>query len=154
MKMIWQNIIERSLHSFDEFLKKSAWQGRENEAVNLFAHHFLAREISDKGPLNDLSQISIEVAVPQVVASKKRYVRKDLVIWPQPMMTAWPEGSIPSVLMEWKRDNPSACTSDIKWLASFTACYPQTLGVSACALISHARGVDWVIVREGKRMRE
>jgi len=153
MKNPWQSVIERSLHGLDDFLKKSAWLGRENEVVNLFAHHFLVREISDKGPLTSISQISIEVAVPQVAGSGKRYVRKDLVIWPRPMMTAWPEGSIPAVIMEWKRDRPSACAPDVKWLSLFTARYPRTLGVSVCAFISDARRVDCVIVENGSPVK-
>jgi hypothetical protein len=64
MKMIWQIIIERSLHGLDGFLNESTWRGRENEVVNLFAHSFLTREIKDEGPLTSISQVSIEVAVP------------------------------------------------------------------------------------------
>ncbi len=146
---MWQTIAERSLVRLDEFLKESSWCGRENEVVNLFAHHFLVSEVTSHGPLRSISQISIEVAVPQVTTSRKRYVRKDLVIWPQPLMTAWPEGSFPAIIMEWKRDDPSACTSDIEWLSLFTARYPQTLGVAVCAFISGVRGVEWTIVKEG-----
>ena len=149
MKMIWQIIIERSLHGLDGFLKESTWRGRENEVVNLFAHSFLTKEIKDEGPLTSISQVAIEVAVPQVTGSAKKYVRKDLVIWPRPLMTAWSEDSLPAVIMEWKRDDPSACTSDVEWLSLFTARYPQTLGVAVCAFISVVRGVDWAIVKEG-----
>jgi len=149
MKMIWQIIIERSLHGLDKFLKESDWKGRENEVVNLFAHGFLAREIKDEGPLTSISQVAIEVAVPQVTGSYKKYVRKDLVIWPRPLMTAWSEDSLPAVIMEWKRDAPSACAQDIEWLSVFTGLHPQTLGVSVCALLSGVRGTEWVIVRDG-----
>jgi hypothetical protein len=149
MKMIWQIIIERSLHGLDKFLKESDWKGRENEVVNLFAHGFLAREVKDEGPLTSLSQVAIEVAVPQVTGSYKKYVRKDLVIWPRPLMTAWSEDSLPAVIMEWKRDAPSACAQDIEWLSVFTGRHPQTLGVSVCALLSGVRGTEWVIVRDG-----
>ena len=149
MKMIWQTIIERSLHGLDKFLKVSDWKGRENEVVNLFAHDFLAREVRDKGPLASISQVGIEVAVRQVTGSCKKYVRKDLVIWPRPLMTAWSGDSLPAVIMEWKRDTLSACAQDIEWLSRFTARYPQTLGVSVCALLSDVRGMQWVIVRDG-----
>ena len=153
MKMIWQIIIERSLHGLDKFLKESDWKGRENEVVNLFAHDFLAREVKDEGPLTSISQVGIEVAVPQVTGSCKKYVRKDLVIWPRPLMTAWSDDSLPAVMMEWKRDAPSACIRDIEWLSVFTRRHPQTLGVSVCALLSGVRGTEWVIVRDGNRTR-
>jgi hypothetical protein len=147
--MMWQIIVERSLYGLDKFLKKSDWKGRENEVVNLFAHSFLAREVKDEGPLTSISQVAIEVAVPQVTGSCKKYVRKDLVIWPRPLMTAWSEDSLPAVIMEWKRDAPSACMRDIEWLSVFTGRHPQTLGVSVCARLSGVRGMEWVIVKDG-----
>lgn len=149
MKMTWQIIIERSLRGLDKFLKESDWKGRENEVVNLFAHSFLAFEVKDEGPLNSISQLAIEVAVPQVTGSCKKYVRKDLVIWPRPLMTAWSENSLPAVIMEWKRDAPSACAQDIEWLSVFTGRHRQTLGVSVCAFLSGVRGTEWVIVKDG-----
>jgi len=147
--MTWENIIESSLSGLNSFLKESNWKGRENEVVNLFAHCFLVHEVKDEGPLTSISQVAIEVAVPQVAKSRKKYVRKDLVIWPRPLMTAWSEDSLPAVIMEWKRDDPSACTSDVEWLSLFTARYPKTLGVAVCAFISVSRGVDWTIVKQG-----
>jgi hypothetical protein len=147
---MWQIIIERSLKRLDSFLKNPSWQGRENEVVNLYTHDFLTEEISQKGPLKSLSQVGIEVAVPQVTGSSKKLVRKDLVIWPRPQMTAWPEGSLPAVIMEWKRDTPAACAQDIVWLSVFTARFPQTLGVAVCAILSGTRGVEWTIIEKGK----
>ena len=146
---MWQIIVERSLQHLDEFLKESIWSGRENEVVNLFAHHFLNREIRDEGPLTSLSQVGIEVAEPQVTGSVKKSVRKDLVIWPRPLMTAWPDGSLPAVIIEWKCNTLAACVPDIEWLSAFTALYPQTLGVAVCAFLSGARGVEWTIVENG-----
>lgn len=46
-------------------------RGRENEAVNIFAHRFLAARISASGPLRSLRQVGIEVAVPQVTGTLK-----------------------------------------------------------------------------------
>jgi hypothetical protein len=146
---MWKFIIERSLQRLDGFLRQSIWKGRENEVVNLYVHHILVDEISHDGPLTALSQVAIEVAVPQVTGSSKKYVRKDLVIWPQPLMTAWPEGSLPAVIMEWKRDMRAACDPDIAWLSVFTSQYPQTLGVAVCAFLSGTRGVQWRFVKEG-----
>ena len=151
--MIWQIIVERSLYGLDKFLKESDWKGRENEVVNLFAHGFLAREVKDEGPLTSISQVAIEVAVPQVTGSCKKHVRKDLVIWPRSLMTAWSEDSLPAVIMEWKRDAPSACVRDIEWVSVFTRRHPQTLGVSVCALLSGVRGTEWMIVRDGNRTK-
>ena len=72
---MWQALIETQLQALDQFLKQSTWYGRENELVNLFAHEFLPRAVSDSCPLKSLTQIGIEVAVRQVTGSCKRFVR-------------------------------------------------------------------------------
>lgn len=136
----WPAVIEPALHEMDAFLRSSDWRGRENEAVNLFAHRFLAARVSETGPLRSLRQVGIEVAVPQVVGGKKRYVRKDLVIWPEEDMTAWAGEGIPAVVIEWKRGGPERCAADVAWLRAFCCRYPGVIGYSACAMLAGVRG--------------
>lgn len=135
--MRWREIIEGAVAEFDTFLKNSNWHGRENEVVNLFAHRFLADQISSDGPLRSLRQVGIEVAVRQATGSKKEFVRKDLVIWPVDDRTVWIGDGVPSVIMEWKRNNPNECVKDVEWLRNFCSKHPNTLGVSACATLSN-----------------
>ena len=141
------DVIELALNRCGEFLQTSNWQGRENELVNLFALHCLASEIRESGPLCSLAQIGIEVAVPQVTTSSKRYVRKDLVIWPEPLMTAW-SGS-PAIIIEWKRDNLRECGPDIEWLSLFTRRFPGTIGYSVCGFVVNNRGLQFTRIEKG-----
>lgn len=130
----------------NQFLKNSDWHGRENELVNLFAHRFLAEHVSHQGPLYSMRQVGIEVAVPQVTGSRKEFVRKDLVIWPKEDMTAWPSGSIPSVIIEWKRENRRKWDADVVWLKLFRARFPETLCYVACGILKSGRGVEFELV--------
>jgi len=139
----------RSLERLDVFLNTADWKGRENELVSLFAHHCLPQEVHAGGPLRSLTQVGIEVAVLQVTGSSKRYVRKDLVIWPEPLMTAWSERP-PSVIVEWKRNRPVECRKDVEWLLKFTKRYPETLGYSVCGLLNSERGVRFWVVSNGE----
>ena len=151
---MWHSIVETSLTQFRGFLKESDWFGRENEIVNLYAHQFLAYEIHAHGPFSCLTQIGIEVGVTQVTGSVKKYVRKDLVIWPKPRMTIWTKGAVPAVVIEWKRDSIAATKADIRWLCAFTKRYPGTLGVTACAFMSDPRGLAWSFVERGRLSNE
>ncbi len=147
--MEWQQILEQSFCELDAFLRESNWLGRENEVVNLFAHRFLADKVSKDGPFQSLRQVGIEVAVPQVTDSSKEFVRKDIVIWPAPDMTAWPSERIPSAIVEWKRGTKGACKGDIAWLETFCCKYPQTLGYAVCVRIECNRGCEFTRV-DGK----
>lgn len=115
----WEQIIEESLSNLASFLAEGTWYGRENEVVNLFAHHFLMRHLG-KGPLLDPSQIGIEVAVRQIPkVGGKKLVRKDLVLWNNLLETVWEDGAIknvPAVILEWKTGKIGKCDADIKWL--------------------------------------
>ena len=137
--MGWPELLERAFSDLDAFLKASDWWGRENEVVNLFAHRFLAAQVGTEGPLRSLRQVGIEVAVDQV-AGVKRWVRKDLVIWPESDMTAWSPNAVPSVIVEWKRQLPATCDPDAIWLKAFCTRYPKTVGYTACALLDAPRG--------------
>jgi hypothetical protein len=141
-------VIEAALRNCHERLESTNWHGRENELVNLFAQHCLVLEMEPSGPLRSSSQVGIEVSVPQVSGSLKRFVRKDLVIWPQPLMTAW--SGTPSAIIEWKRDRISSCAADIEWLKLFTRRYPETIGYSVCGFIKGSRGVCFTKVQNGE----
>lgn len=135
----WPELLERAFRDLDAFLKGSDWWGRENEVVNLFVHRFLPAQISAMGPFRSLRQVGIEVAV-ELVAGTKRWVRKDLVIWPDNDMTAWTPDAVPAAIVEWKRNDPAACDADAAWLKVFCTRYPRTVGYTACALLRVPRG--------------
>jgi hypothetical protein len=40
------------------------------------------------------------------------------------------------VIVEWKTNDPTACKNDADWLDRFCTEHPQTLGVSACAILT------------------
>jgi hypothetical protein len=149
----WELIIEESLFELGTFLAEGNWYGRENEVINLFAHRFLMRR-SGAGPLVDSSQIGIEVAVGQIPkAGGKRLVRKDLVLWNEPLETAWGTGLIlnsPAVILEWKTDNIAKCNADIEWLQAYTKMNPRVLGYSICAFIKNKKGIWFRKIVKGK----
>jgi hypothetical protein len=101
------NIIEKSLHSFyEDICLPLQWCGRENEMVNLYALGHLAKHCVPGTILSELTQLGIEVAVRQLLPDdehkgRRKTVRKDLVIWPKPRMTMWPQNE-PRAIMEWK----------------------------------------------------
>ena len=148
----WERIIEESLNSLGSFLAESTWCGRENEVVNLFAHHFLMRHLG-KGPFMDPSQIGIEVAVQQIPrAGGKKLVRKDLVLWNRPLETVWKDDAIknlPAVILEWKTGKATRCDADIEWLLEYTKTYPDVHGYSVCAFLKDMRGVRFRKVSRG-----
>lgn len=97
-------IVVSSLRSFLTEVASNGWQGREREAVSLYA--FGAFLAAAKPLLADPRQIGVEVAVPQIPAKgdfAKMYVCKDLVVWPRPFDSAWSNAS-PLAVMEWKVD--------------------------------------------------
>jgi len=111
--MVLPDIIEAAFRDLDEFLKGTNWHGRENEVVNLYAHRFLHEYIRPDSEFRSLRQIGIEVAVLQIANRRKKYVRKDLVIWPEDDMTVWSVGATPAAIIEWKRNrNCTALKSD------------------------------------------
>lgn len=141
-------VIESALRNCHEHLEAINWRGREQEWINLFAQHFLVSEMNPSGPLWSSSQVGLGVSIPQVSGSAKRFVRKDLVIWPQPLMTAW--SGTPAAIIEWKRDRIATCTADIEWLKLFTRQYPETIGYSVCGFINGLRGICFTKVQNGE----
>ena len=128
--------ISRSLTSFATDLAKSEWHlRREREAISFYAFRYLLREVQPDSFLHDSAQIGIEVPVPQVTELGKGQVCKDLVIWPEPMMTCWDDSGkptrAPTVILEWKFNvGPEESKYDIDWLERFTANYPACQGYS------------------------
>lgn len=136
-------IIEAAFCDLDAFLRTNDWHGRENEVVNLYAHRFLAGQMKPGRALRSLRQVGIEVAVRQVNGSRKKYVRKDLVIWPEDDMTVWTEGACPAAIIEWKRNSNSQSRSDAEWLRAFRRRFPSTICYTACTNLVTSRGCQF-----------
>ncbi|MEK6924407.1 MAG: hypothetical protein AABW54_04160 [Candidatus Micrarchaeota archaeon] len=124
--------IETALAEFFELIHKGGWQGRENEAVNLFAHSCLNRFL-------DIERVGIEVAVKNPFSDGKLVTRKDLVVWPKPRMTCWNSNggfNTPDAVVEWKYFGPpkrsNASITEEKpmhaWLQAFSNQNPRALG--------------------------
>lgn len=151
---VMENIIEKALNDLDRFFKETGWYGRENEVVNLFAHHFLTKHIELEKDYS-ISQIGIEVAVKQLPSLKgKKLVRKDLVIWKKPNQTVWNKEREPvhepEVILEWKVNSISKTEVDVEWLKEYTKVYPNVLGYSICAFVKDQRGLSYKKITKGE----
>jgi hypothetical protein len=123
-------LIGRTLVQFENWLIPSGGRGRENECVNLFAHGFLFKEIGRGKPIEDFTQVGIEVSVPQPKGiGSKAAARKDLVIWNEARETAfnddWIPIRFPISIIEWKaRRKPKRSalldSHDVHWLAQMS----------------------------------
>jgi hypothetical protein len=130
------NIVRDSLTEFVEDVFRSAWRGREREAVSLYAFGFLQGHIQTNGILSDPTQIAIEAAVPSHPSlNVKGRVCKDLVLWPEPKMTCWNQSwevvNYPLAIMEWKAfrlrsSRPLVSHEDIDWLKQYSARRPPS----------------------------
>lgn len=142
----WADRIEHHLHDLGAFLKNSAWFGRENELVNLFAHSFLTLSIG-------ISQIGIEVAVRQLArGTGKALVRKDLVVWNEVNQTVWNCGvpiNTPAAILEFKTNDQRKCATDVEWLRQYTGIFPSVMGYSVCGFLGKRRGLVFQRVRRG-----
>lgn len=151
--------IEDALIAFADWYVASDWRGKEHDCVNLFAHRFLARGIQDGAAIHDLAQIRIEGGVAQPSGFSKPSARKDLVIWQDPLATAWDEGwrpvNLPRAVMEWKSTRKGRPFSDFHdhdatWLKAFTKENPDALGyLVAVCIRPNCRTVDWAKVARG-----
>lgn len=114
---LFEEILRDSLTELFERLCCSDWYIREHEIVSLFTFGSLVPRFQTHG--FDLTMIGIEFPVMQVdVTEKSRYgARKDIVIWPGPLMTLWKDcklsphmnlkdlrttGRTPFAIIEWK----------------------------------------------------
>lgn len=147
----WSALIETCLGRLTDFVKSTTWFGRENEVVNLFAHRFLPAVMSPESPLSSLEQIGIEVAVAQVMPSRKQLVRKDLVLWSDASHNPWhPTNPPPAVVVEWKTERSQPSRNDIDWLCRFTERFPTTIGYAVSVRLKTEREVSWKKIEAGK----
>lgn len=167
----FESLLRSSLSEFARSLSTPPfWRARENECVNLFAHRFLFARMHPDGPLFNLAQIGIEVAVPQVPARsptlgrlRRRDVRKDLVLWPCPEMHPFDrrfgphwrlsekaEERTPAAIVEWKVKTRDISPEDRAWLEDFTSCYRSTLGIAVSVdFTEHGASMRAIAVRAG-----
>lgn len=139
-------LVKESLLEFMSDLLVSDWQGvRENEARSLYVFGYLVKRCRPRGFLHDLTQIAIEVPVPQIDSQIQRQlsgkqttkadVTKDLVVWPKAWMTCWQEGkshNYPSLIMEWKINKPKVSSYDVRWLQAFSLGRRDFVGYALC----------------------
>ena len=129
-------VLHDSLRRFTADVFKSAWRGREREAISLYAFGYLTIECHRGAVLEHASQIGIEVAVPQLPGAKrKRQVCKDLVTWPRPMMTCRNKDGAPVIhplaVLQWKTGTAPVANDDFRWLSGYSRRNP---GVAAYAV--------------------
>ena len=133
--------IRESVLSFATHLTETRWQGREHEAVSLFAFGFLQKHFENP------TRIVIEGAVTQLGGRGKKQVCKDLVIWPEAGMNVWDDSwqlkNDPTCIIEWKvaskrNHKPPCCDADVDWLRLFSSMRPMFEGY-AIAVDLHRR---------------
>lgn len=126
--------------------------------VSLYVFGHLLKNCRADGILRQPTQVGIEVAVPQLEngaehPKRKKVVRKDVVIWNNPNMTAWsPDGLIgrqPIAVMEWKvihRFNQRSRgatirghAADKKWLKEKSRLLPYFIGYAVLVERTGAR---------------
>jgi hypothetical protein len=151
------SIIEKSLRSLYEDICSLEWCGRENEMVNLYALGHLAKHCVPGTILSELTQIGIEVAVRQLSPDKehpkkKKDVRKDLVIWPDPRMNLWKSNcpvNEPLAVIEWKvnhylnravhQQNRREHLEDVNWLRQTSSRLGDANFVGYSVLVENTR---------------
>lgn len=134
-------IVKGALVSVAEALRDSSWTGRrEREVVSLFCFGYLLRHCDPSAILSDPTQISIEVAVPQIPgqrlltgkSSNKAQVCKDIVIWRNSRATCWDAAGRPTVrpltVIEWKHNDGPISRYDTEWLCGFSSGDPDFVG--------------------------
>jgi hypothetical protein len=133
-------IIRISLGSLGHDLRGEHWKGRrEREVVSLYCFGHLLRCCRAGAVLHDPTQITIEVAVPQVGAGQRRkdQVCKDIVLWPAARMVTWDDAGIASVnplsVIEWKHNEPAVYEHDVQWLTQFSESRPNFVGYAVCS---------------------
>lgn len=153
--------IEDALVDFTDWFKDAEWVGKEHDAVNMFAMGFLAKGVQLGAAIYDLRQIRIESPIPQLPEHRnKPTARKDLVIWHDPLATAWDAEynsvNVPWVIVEWKfkrkgKKPNSFDDYDTKWLTGFTKQNPGTFAYLV-QLYSGKEGreVLWAKVKDGE----
>ena len=137
--------VKQSLTSLAHELSAKDWNGRrEREVVSLFCFGHLLHHCIPGSVLYDPTQISIEVAVPQISSQQKlagklrakAQVCKDIVIWPRPRMTTWDSQGRPTIaplsIIEWKHNENDVCGFDLDWLCEFSTQKVEFVGYAVC----------------------
>ena len=129
--------IESAIYNFADWIRDSAWLGKERDCVNIFAARFVLPSIRATSPVTDYSQVRIECGVPQPDGFDRPSAAKDLVVWHGPLDVAWDSEwkpkCIPWVVIEWKtrrkgRFNSMFDDHDVDWLSSFSRQNPESFG--------------------------
>lgn len=128
-------IVAASLRDFAVDMFSRPWFGKEHDWVNAYAHGQLARRRSAGGAFYDVGQIGIEVAVGQPPGFTARAARRDLVLWPKPLMTCWDARwhavNHPLMIMEWKVHRPAysspGLNRELDWLKAYSVWQPSVL---------------------------
>ena len=126
--------------------------------VSLYVFGHLLKDCRADGILREPTQVGIEVAVPQLEndgehPNRRKVVRKDVVIWNDPNMTAWSAdgliGHQPIAVMEWKvihRFNQRSRgatirghASDKNWLEKKSSLLPDFVGYAVLVERTGAR---------------
>ena len=153
--------IEDAFVDFDGWFQDAEWVGKERDAVNLFVMGFLAKDVQPGAAIYDLRQIRIEAPVPQLSGHRnKPAVGKDLVIWKDPLETAWDPDynsvNVPWVIVEWKFKRKGRKPNwfddyDTEWLVEFTKQNPDTFAYLVQLYAGkEGREVLWAKVRNGE----
>jgi len=129
--------IESAVYNFADWIRDSAWLGKERDCVNIFATRFILPSIRPTSPISDYSQVRIECGVPQPDGFDRPSAAKDLVVWRRPLDVAWDSDwkpkCIPWVVIEWKtrrkgRFNSMFDDHDVNWLSAFSRQNPESFG--------------------------
>jgi hypothetical protein len=135
------DIVRRTLTAFADGVSLDGWSGRrEREAVSLYALSYLASAVRAGSILSDVSQIGVEIPVPQLPIDSpvhggtkrpKAQVCKDIVVWPRPRMTCWDEYGRPTIfpiaIILWKSANHPD-SRDIQWLQQYSRARANFVG--------------------------
>jgi hypothetical protein len=143
--------VHTALVGFVDEINRSGWRGREREAVSLFAFGALAEQCRAGTWFQDLRQIGIEVAVPQLPGEKrKRVVCKDLVLWPKPGMTCWTTEQGPVSVLEWKTSRTKPSSYDVQWLRKFSEDRDEFVGYALALMLSNTATLSVTRVAQGQ----
>jgi hypothetical protein len=120
------SLLRGSLIDLADFVAKNNWRGREREVVSLFAFGFLVPRCQVGGPLQNPTQIGLDVAVPQLPGkNRKALVCKDLVLWEESAGTCWDKAGnatrTPIAILEWKAGTTNHSKHDELWLQAYSS---------------------------------
>lgn len=124
------DLIGHSLLEFARATLQAKWWGKEHDWVSQYAFGYLTKYCKHGSLLYDPGQIGIEIGVPQPPGyGKKIIVRRDLVIWGEPLSACWDSQwnpvNHPLAILEWKVHRPDRPNREVKkereWLRQYCA---------------------------------